>query len=53
MSQFPQLISSSDINFMGLLRRLHMKVCYLAVPDTNTHPMNDNYNCWVKVSMFS
>lgn len=44
MSQFPQPINWSNINLVGLLGRLNTKICYLAVPNTNNHPMSDNCN---------
>ena len=53
MSQLLQLINGSNINLIGMLGKLSMKVSYLAVPGTNNHPMNDNYNYWTKMSMFS
>lgn len=51
--QFPQLINGSNIDLIGLLRGLNVKVCYWAGPDTNNPPVNDNCNDWIKAPMFS
>lgn len=53
MSQLLQFINGSNMNLIGMLGKLSMKVSQLAVPGTNNHPVNDDYNYWTKVSVFS